>query len=373
VATLAWNGYRHMELYYAVSRLGRGAAHLNPRLHPDQVVYIADHAEDQVLFFDLTFLPLVEAVAAAHEDGAPLGGDDRPRAPAAEAAKIPNLLCYEDLIEAEDDRYTWPGFDENTASSLCYTSGTTGNPKGVLYSHRSTCCTPTPPRCPTALNCSARDCMLPVVPMFHVNAWGLPYVACMTGAKLVLPGLRAGRQVAVRAVREPKASPSRPACPRCGRACWHVESQRPEVQHHEAHGHRRLGLPAGHDPQPSRRLRRACAACLGHDRDEPARHRVRPSRAATRRADPGGALAVMAKQGRAVYGVDMKIVDDNGQELPWDGETSGDLLVRGPVDHRALLQGRGRQPLAGRLVPDRRRGQASTPTATCRSPTAART
>ena len=140
VATLAWNGYRHMELYYAVSGSGAVLHTVNPRLHPDQIVYIADHAEDQVLFFDLTFLPLIQAVANRTKTvKAFVAMTDRAHMPAAEvAARIPNLLCYEELLEAQDDRYAWPEFDENTASSLCYTSGTTGNPKGVLYSHRST-------------------------------------------------------------------------------------------------------------------------------------------------------------------------------------------------------------------------------------------
>ena len=133
---------------------------------------------------------------------------------------MPKLLCYEELLAAQDDRYDWPQFDENTASSLCYTSGTTGNPKGALYSHRSTVLHALAAATPDALNCSAADTILPVVPMFHVNAWSLPYVACMVGAKLVFPGAGAGRQVAVRTVREPRRSPCRPACRRCGRGCW---------------------------------------------------------------------------------------------------------------------------------------------------------
>ena len=143
---------------------------------------------------------------------------DRAHMPA--QTKVPNLLCYEELVEAQDDRYDWPQFDENTASSLCYTSGTTGNPKGVLYSHRSTILHAYAAALPDALNASARDVILPVVPMFHVNAWGLPYVACMVGAKLVLPGRGARRQEPVRAVRKREASPCRPACPRSGRGCW---------------------------------------------------------------------------------------------------------------------------------------------------------
>ena len=187
VATLAWNGYRHMELYYAVSGSGAVLHTLNPRLHPDQVVYIADHAEDQALFFDLTFLPLVEAIADRVKTIKTfVAMTDRAHMPA--ASKIRNLLCYEELAAANSDSFTWPSFDENQASSLCYTSGTTGNPKGVLYSHRSTLLHTFAIALPDALNCSAKDVILPVVPMFHVNAWGLPYAACMTGSKLVFPG-----------------------------------------------------------------------------------------------------------------------------------------------------------------------------------------
>ena len=187
VATLAWNGHRHMELYYAVSGSGSILHTLNPRLHPDQVVYIADHAEDQALFFDLTFLPLVEAIAHRVKTIKTfVAMTDRAHMPA--DSKIPNLLCYEELVAANSDSFNWPSFDENQASSLCYTSGTTGNPKGVLYSHRSTILHTFAIALPDALNCSAKDVILPVVPMFHVNAWGLPYAACMMGSKLVFPG-----------------------------------------------------------------------------------------------------------------------------------------------------------------------------------------
>jgi fatty-acyl-CoA synthase len=187
VATLAWNGYRHLEVYYGVSGSGAVLHTLNPRLHPDQLTYIADHAEDRAIFFDLTFLPLVEAIAPRVKTIRHwVALTDRAHMPT--ASKIEGLLCYEDLIEAESDRFAWPTFDEAQASSLCYTSGTTGNPKGALYSHRSTVLHTFAIALPDALNCSASDVILPVVPMFHVNAWGLPYAACMTGSKLVFPG-----------------------------------------------------------------------------------------------------------------------------------------------------------------------------------------
>ncbi|MGH8808055.1 MAG: AMP-binding protein, partial [Noviherbaspirillum sp.] len=171
VATLAWNGYRHLELYYAISGSGAVAHTINPRLHPEQIAYIANDAEDQYLFFDMTFLPQIEGIAAQCRT---IKGFvmmcDRDRMP--QESKIPNLMCYEDLIENNADEYAWPLFDENAASSLCYTSGTTGKPKGALYSHRSTLLHSYASAMPDALNVSMRDVILPVMPMFHVNAWG---------------------------------------------------------------------------------------------------------------------------------------------------------------------------------------------------------
>ncbi|MBS1162890.1 MAG: alkK, partial [Burkholderiaceae bacterium] len=170
VATLAWNGYRHLELYFAVSGSGAVLHTINPRLHPEQIAWIANHAEDKLLFFDLTFLPIIEAIAPhCRTMKRFVAMVDRAKMPA--ASKV-ELACYEDLIDTHSDRYTWPTFDERAASSLCYTSGTTGNPKGVLYSHRSTLLHAYAAVAPDALNLSSRDTVLPVVPMFHVNAWG---------------------------------------------------------------------------------------------------------------------------------------------------------------------------------------------------------
>ena len=186
VATLAWNGYRHMELYFAVSGSGAVLHTINPRLHPEQIAWIVNHAEDRALFFDLTFLPLIEAIAPHCKTVQHwVAMTDREHMPA--ASKV-DLKCYEDVLGSHSDQYPWPEFDENTASSMCYTSGTTGNPKGVLYSHRSTVLHTLAAALPDALNVSARDVILPVVPMFHVNAWGLPYVAPMVGCKIVFPG-----------------------------------------------------------------------------------------------------------------------------------------------------------------------------------------
>ena len=186
VATLAWNNYRHLEAYFGVSGAGLVCHTINPRLFPEQLVYILNHAQDRVLLIDKTFLPLIAAIKdkLEHlEHVVLLSGED------AEAAeKVPGIKFYDDLVDSGNADFQWPEFDENTASSLCYTSGTTGNPKGALYSHRSTVLHSMAVALPDSLDLSARDCLMPVVPMFHVNAWGIPYAAAMVGSKMVLPG-----------------------------------------------------------------------------------------------------------------------------------------------------------------------------------------
>ena len=343
VATLAWNGHRHLELYYAVSGSGAVLHTLNPRLHPDQVVWIADHAEDQVLFFDLTFLPLIEAIAPRVKTiKAFVLMADRTRLPAQSA--IPNLLCYEDLVEAHADDFSWPTFDENTASSLCYTSGTTGHPKGVLYSHRSTMLHSFAAALPDGLNCAAADTVLPVVPMFHVNAWGLPYIACLVGAKLVFPGpfldgknlheLFEAEGVTVSAgvptvwqglLAHVEANNLRFSTMRrtiiggsaCPPSMMRAFQERHDVQVLHAWGMTELS-PLG-------------TACV-----------LKPKQLAL---PPEERLAVQSKQGRVVFGVDMKIVGDDGRELPHDGRASGELMVRGPWVVSRYFKGEGGDPL----------------------------
>jgi len=186
LATLAWNTHRHLEVYYGVSGIGAVCHTLNPRLHPSQLIYIVTHAEDRVLFVDLTFVPLVEAVAEqlpCVEQYVIL--TDSAHMP---ETTLPNAVAYEDFIDADEGDFEWPELDENAATSLCYTSGTTGHPKGALYSNRSTVLHAFGVSMPDVFNLSRAATVLPIVPMFHACAWGLPYATAATGAKLVMPG-----------------------------------------------------------------------------------------------------------------------------------------------------------------------------------------
>ncbi|WP_338922540.1 3-(methylthio)propionyl-CoA ligase [Pseudomonas silesiensis] len=328
VGTLAWNGYRHMELYYAVSGSGAVLHTLNPRLHADQVQWIADHAEDRVLFFDLTFLPLVESIAGKVSTITRFVlMTDRAHMPA--VTSIPDLLCYEDLIETHTDDFVWPTFDENSASSLCYTSGTTGNPKGVLYSHRSTLLHTYAAALPDTLNCSARDTILPVVPMFHVNAWGLPYMACMVGAKLVFPGPMLDGESLYELFEAEKVTLSAGVPTVWQGLLAHVEAtgktfstmRRTIIGGSACPSAMMAAFEDRYDVQVLHVWGMTELSPLGTVCTPKARHLAMDS--AQRRV-------LQAKQGRVVYGVDMKIVGDDGKELPRDGKTSGELMVRGP-------------------------------------------
>ncbi|MBV8408286.1 MAG: AMP-binding protein, partial [Alphaproteobacteria bacterium] len=189
VGTLAWNTYRHFELYFGISGMGAVLHTINPRLAPEHVAYIANHAEDQAIFVDLNLLPVVESVFDKLQTAKHIVVmTDRAHMPA--SSKIPNLLCYEELIADKPGTFKWPTFDEKTASSLCYTSGTTGNPKGVLYSHRSTVIHSMMMGSGPVLSLNPDTTILPVVPMFHANAWGLVYAGPMSGTKLVFPGFK---------------------------------------------------------------------------------------------------------------------------------------------------------------------------------------
>lgn len=345
VATLAWNGYRHLELYYGVSGSGRVLHTINPRLHPDQIAWIANHAEDQVLCFDLSFLPLVQAVHARCPTVKKwVAMCDADRLPA--DSGVPSLVSYENWIGRHADTYDWPSFDENSASSMCYTSGTTGNPKAALYSHRSTILHAYAACLPDVMCLSARDSVLPVVPMFHVNAWGIPYSAALVGAKVVFPG---------------------PALD--GKSVYELI---------EAEGVTfAAGVPTvwqmllGHMQAQGLKFSKLNRTVIGGSACPPAminafreQYGVDVLHAwGMTEMSPLGTLctlknkhlslpaeeqlALRMKQGRAIFGVDMKIVGDDGEELPWDGKTYGDLLVKGPWIVKEYFKGEGGDPLRG--------------------------
>ena len=328
VASLAWNGYRHMEMYFGVSGSGRVLHTINPRLHPDQIAWIVNHAEDQVLCFDMTFLPLVQAVHAkcpTVKKWVALCDSDKLPADSG----IPGLTSYEDWIGGASAEYQWPTFDENSASSMCYTSGTTGNPKAALYSHRSTTLHAYAAALPDVMNLSARDAVLPVVPMFHVNAWGIPYSAALTGCKVVFPGPALDGK-SVHDLIEAEGVTFAAGVPTVWQMLLnHVKS-------------------AGLKFSPLRRTVIGGSACppamITAFQDE---YGVSVLHAwGMTEMSPLGTLCtlknkhlqmgkdeqmhILQKQGRAIYGVDMKIVGADGQEQPWDGKSYGDLLVRGP-------------------------------------------
>ena len=328
VATLAWNGYRHMELYYAVSGSGAVLHTINPRLHPEQIAYIVNHAEDQVVFFDLTFLPLIEAVAPHCKTvKAFVLMADRDRMP--QHSAIANLLCYEELLAASLDDYQWPLFDEHSAASLCYTSGTTGNPKGALYSHRSTVLHAYGSAMPNALNVASIDTVVPVVPMFHVNAWGLPYSVLLSGAKMVFPGAALDGK-SLYELFETEGVTFSAGVP----TVW-LGLINYVVQNKLTFSTFRRTVIGGSacppammdtlidklDVQVIHGWGMTEMSPLGTTGGLQAKHLALPKDEQRK---------ILQKQGHAIFGVDMKIVDDAGVELAWDGATYGHLLVKGP-------------------------------------------
>ena len=343
VATLAWNGYRHMEMYFGVSGSGRVLHTINPRLHPDQVVWIANHAEDQVLCFDMSFLPIVQAVHSRcptiKQFVALCDADKLPA-----DSGIPNLISYEAWISKQPTQYDWPQFDENSASSMCYTSGTTGNPKAALYSHRSTTLHAYAAALPDVMSISARDSVLPVVPMFHVNAWGIPYSAALTGCKLVFPGPAMDGKSIYELIEAEKVSYAA-GVP----TVWQMML-----------GHMK---PAGLKFSTLKRTvigGSACPPAMIHAFQEDYGVEVLHAWGMTEMSPLGTLntlknkqlqlpqdeqMTIRLKQGRAIYGVDMKIVGEDGAELPWDGKTYGDLLVKGPWIVKEYFKGEGGDPL----------------------------
>ena len=328
VATLAWNGYRHLELYFGVSGSGRVLHTINPRLHPDQIAWIANHAEDQVLCFDMTFLPIIQAVhskcSTVKHWVALCDADKLPT-----DTGIPNLLSYEAWMGQQSNHYTWPVFDENTASSMCYTSGTTGNPKAALYSHRSTTLHAYAAALPDVMCISARDAILPVVPMFHVNAWGIPYSAALTGAKLVFPGPGMDGKSVYEMI-ENEGVTYAAGVP----TVWQMLLTYMKPQGLKFSTLKRTVIGGSACPP----------AMIDAFRDD---YGVDVLHAwGMTELSPLGTLCTLKnkhlklpkeeqmklrlKQGRAIYGVDMRIVNEAGEEQPHDGKAYGDLLARGP-------------------------------------------
>jgi acyl-CoA synthetase (AMP-forming)/AMP-acid ligase II len=343
VATLAWNGYRHLELYFGVSGSGRVLHTINPRLHPEQIAWIVNHAEDQVLCFDMTFLPIIQAIHSkcntVRQWVAMCDADKLP-----DDSGIPNLVSYETWIAKQSTNYQWPSFDENSASSMCYTSGTTGNPKAALYSHRSTILHAYAAALPDVMGISARDAILPVVPMFHVNAWGIPYSAALTGAKLVFPGSGMDGKSIYELI-EGEGVTYAAGVP----TVWQML-----LTHMKSNGLKFSSLNRtviGGSACPPAMIQTfmddygvEVLHAWGMTELSPLGTLCTLKNKHLKLSEPEQ-MKIRLKQGRAIFGVDMKIVDDAGKDLPHDGKAFGDLLVKGPWVVAEYFKGEGGSPL----------------------------
>jgi len=326
VGTLAWNTYRHFELYYGISGIGAVCHTINPRLFDEQIVYIVNHAADRLLFVETSFVPLIERLAPKlPAECRIILLTDRSAEP---ADRLSGLPVYEELVAAEDDDFEWPELDERTAAALCYTSGTTGKPKGALYSHRSTVLHAFGISLPDAIPLSARDTVCPVVPLFHACGWGTPYTAPMNGAKLVFPGPRLDGQ-SLYELFEAEGVTMSLGVPtvwlgfdaylsatgtRCSTLRWILSGGSavpPSLI--EAFERRDIMIRQGWGMTEMSPLGTTAALKAKH-----------------LRLDPEAQMTVKAKQGRPVFGVEMKVVGDAGQVQPHDGKSMGELLVRGP-------------------------------------------
>jgi 3-(methylthio)propionyl---CoA ligase len=326
VGTLAWNNNRHFELYYGISGIGAVCHTINPRLFDEQIVYIVNHAKDRLLFAETTFVPLLERLQPQFpRDCRIVLLCDKAALP---HTGFPVLGAYEDLIAGESDDFAWPEFDERTASALCYTSGTTGRPKGALYTHRSTLLHALAASLPGAITMSALDVLCPIVPLFHACGWGSPYSAPINGAKLVFPGPRLDGaslydlfeaegvtlSLGVPTVWLGFEAHLRTTGARCS-TLRHVLSGGSAVPAAMIAAYQRHGIDMlqGWGMTEMSPLGTTAALKKKHVG-----------------LDPDALMAIKTKAGRPVFGVEMKILDDAGAEQPHDGKSVGELLVRGP-------------------------------------------
>ena len=344
VGTIAWNNYRHLESYYAVSGSGMIMHTCNPRLHPDQLSYIINHAEDEAIFFDSTFAPLIKAIAPSCPKVKHwICLSDKTNASEIENIEVKN---YEDLIASHDPVFRWPDLDEKSGAALCYTSGTTGNPKGVLYSHRAIALSALSACLPNVLSMSSQDTVLPVVPMFHINAWCLPYASLIAGSKLVLPGPKLDGASIYELIESEKVTISA-GVP----TIWMGLVQHLEKNNLKFSTMRRTGVGGSAMP-------RALIAKFNDVYNVDVRHGWGMTETTAVATMSNLSLSeiewpaeqrhdLVAKQGKSVFGVELKIVDEDGNSLPRDGASQGELMVRGQwivekyhrADRTALVDG----------------------------------
>lgn len=328
IATLAWNDHRHLECYYAIACSGYVCHTVNPRLFPEQIVYIVNHAEDRWLFVDLLIVPLLEKIAdqIAGVEGFVILTDDAHMPD----TRLKNAVSYESLIGDESDDFEWPSFDERTASALCYTSGTTGDPKGVLYDHRSTILHAYAEVMPDTLNLASSDCVLPVVPLFHVNAWGIPYCALMVGSKLVFPGPKMGDGETLYKLLEQERVSLALGVP----TVWLALLQYARESGQKLNHLQRTVIGGAAVPEAMiREFQDAHEVTViqawGMTEMSPLGTASTP-KAGSENWTRDEFVEMQTKAGRGVFGVEMRIVNDEGDELPWDGVAYGALQVRGP-------------------------------------------
>ncbi len=327
IGTLAWNGYRHLEIYYGVSGSELVCHTINPRLFPQQVAWIINDAQDKVIFVDLNILPLVEKLVPSLPSVKHVvlmcDRDNMPR-----EHSLPSLLCYEDLIDAEDGNYTWPSFDENAAASICYTSGTTGNPKGAVYSHRSSVLHAYAVALPDAMCIKGTDVVLPVVPMFHVNAWGTPYATALVGCKLVLPGHHLDGESLYKLFESEGVTMSAGVPTIWMGLLNYVKANNLKFSTFKTTVIGGAACP----PSMIRTFENDYNVEVVHAWGMTELSPVGTlGRLKSKHANlaPEAKQKILEKQGKSVFGVDMRIVDAEGNVQPWNGVATGDLEVRG--------------------------------------------